>query len=281
MPQQAASSVGEYQLVISSIAVPDQNPADIYWVVTPSLNLGNQPYEVALTDGDFTNSIPNISAALGNNTFSYSSDDHDGVVSVTLPDGAYIAAGIQAVLQGVMLSNGDYSGTAPNYVYPINFISNVTFDRVQIQLNPGYNIMIPAAFGVVLGFPAGTYSGGDTVTTFTATNIATFNNRSQRLYVYTDITSGGMNTAASNSNASGIIKSVAGGALDYGQSLKDPVQYSYYPVNKKVVDSIRMRFYDSYGSIANFNGEGTNFELTFRPIMQSVMSVKIVALTEL
>jgi len=129
----------------------------------------------------------NISVALGNNTFTYTTTTSAGTTirSVVLPDGMYNITDINAYLQYVMISNKDYLiSSTGSYVYFAEILVNPT--RYSIQINtfsiptpaqataagwtqpsgnfggaglPATNtnmiITIPSAFNLIVGYAAG------------------------------------------------------------------------------------------------------------------------------
>ena len=137
----------------------------------------------------------NISAALQNNTFTYYW--YIGAVLtpfvVVIPDGIYDIPALNAFLEYTMLKNLTYMTTSTgSIVYFLQFELNVSRYGVQIcsfrvpnaATNPNayvatslgfptnfYNcaVLIPSAFNLIIGFPAGwtspTNVGGTTITT--------------------------------------------------------------------------------------------------------------------
>jgi len=82
----------------------------------------------------------NISAALGNNTLSYTwtwdnaGTDQTDTYDITIPDGLYQVSQINEYLQYEMINNGTYwILNSSQYVYPFEFIVNAT--RYAVQLN--------------------------------------------------------------------------------------------------------------------------------------------------
>jgi hypothetical protein len=81
----------------------------------------------------------NITAAYGNNTFSLKIPTTDGVtnttINVTIPDGFYTVAGINAYIQSVLIANNVgylVNGSAQN-VYYIEIVANSNLGTAQIN----------------------------------------------------------------------------------------------------------------------------------------------------
>lgn len=145
--------------------------------------------EIAVSALSIYYSWRNITAAIGNNTFSYVWYSGVGptatTINITIPDGSYTIAQLNSYLQSVMISNNHYLITASGqYVYFLELVENPT--KYAVQFNsyalltnaqatalgytapagwPGYvtanitpQIIINAnAFRDIIGFNAGTY----------------------------------------------------------------------------------------------------------------------------
>ena len=137
--------------------------------------------EIAVSQVSMYYSWYNISAALGNNTFSYTwvtGTNH----TITLPDGLYEIADVNSFLQSEMIKNNHYLVNASgNFVYYISLEVNATRYAVQINTftvptaagsltDPGnfvfrtgtgnadpFNpvVTIPAGFNKIIGFDEG------------------------------------------------------------------------------------------------------------------------------
>jgi len=89
--------------------------------------------EIAVSQVSMYYSWYNISAALGNNTFSYTWVNGD-VKTITLPDGLYEIADVNSFLQSEMIKNNHYLVNASgNFVYYISLEVNAT--RYAVQIN--------------------------------------------------------------------------------------------------------------------------------------------------
>jgi hypothetical protein len=135
----------------------------------------------------------NISAQLGNNTFSYQYTSASSVSTVTIPDGIYTTAQINAFLQFTFIQNGHYwtANTNTTYYYPIEIVVNPT--RYAIQINTfllptstSWNgivitappagfapssqnsiITLPSSFSTLLGYRAGFASNNNPLNAYT------------------------------------------------------------------------------------------------------------------
>lgn len=155
--------------------------------------------KIALASITMYNSTPNISAALGNNTYSYRWIDAT-VNTVTMPDGFYEISDLNNFLHQTMLNNKHYltevsTGDAvwfltmsvnastykidllaypmdtTNYVAPTNYTvpAGATWTIPAISTNPQF--IIPASnFQYIIGFAPGTYPSASNNTTITTSS---------------------------------------------------------------------------------------------------------------
>lgn len=127
------------------------------FVYTFPISAQFQDEEIAVSAISLYYSWFSITSALGNNTFTYTWYNAAGAVgpfTITVPDGFYTIAQLNAYLQSVMISNSHYLITASGqYVYYLEFVENAS--RYSIQFN---SYAIPtAATAAALGYttPAG------------------------------------------------------------------------------------------------------------------------------
>ena len=113
----------------------------------------DQPARVGVAKIVMYNSIFNITAALGNNTFSYTwySAGAPVTTDVTIPDGSYSVSDLNGFLQFTMFNNGHYlvDGSA-NIVYYLELELNSSQYAVQFNSYP-----IPTALPAGYTNPAG------------------------------------------------------------------------------------------------------------------------------
>jgi hypothetical protein len=150
-----------------------------------------QDHEIALDSVNLFSNWYNITAALGNNVYTYTWIDAT-VVTVTIPDGIYTIEQFQHYLEWVMISNTHYliDGSG-NYVYYIEWLRNATSRKMQLicypvpatttySLPPGATWVLPGTdttpqvtilstnkVDTLTGFPAGTYPASPQATIYT------------------------------------------------------------------------------------------------------------------
>ena len=258
-----------FPLFITSVAYPNQNPANLTVPIVPFVDLADGEWEVALVGGQITNSVPNISAALNNNTFRYSVDNGTTFYTVTLPDGIYNVTGIQNQLQSALITNGTFTVANGTNFYPINFGVNIYLLRATVQLNANAILDLSSGgFAQLCGFLQQPYVGGVNGATFTAPGNANFTNPSAYYMFYLDLIGGG--GIWNQQIPTGIIRIVNGGDLGAAQSLVDPSgQYDYFPITQNKIRSLNIIVYDALGNIADFNGEETSFLFRIRAAQSS------------
>lgn len=250
--------MSKYYILSSYLA--DQNSANLNYTFRPPLELKGK-WEVAVCDGHFISSNPNISAGLQNNTFRYSPDNGLNYFTVTLPDGTYTTADINTELHATMKANGHEISAD---VYGINLTINLYLLRVSVVIDTGYILDLSISdLCFVLGFNQASYTAGTTV----AQSNAKIGDPLRYYLIYTDIIEGG--AQVSNTITNGIIKAVQNNnGVGVGVSLKE-VDYNlldFYPVKSSVLSTVNIRFLDINGRILDFRGESTSVVLLFRPV---------------
>lgn len=257
-----------FHLHINSVRYPNQNSADLEFVFNPPRQLGKR-YEVACVGGKVVNSVPNISAKLGNNTLRYSVDGGNTFKVVTLPDGSYTTTGLETELRSVMKENGDYTVVNGEEIYKIDLKVSLHLLRVQIELDADTQLDLGHSnLYQVLGFSTGTIlDGGASGDTFTAEGTSLFTDRGSLFYIQTDIIDNGMIVGDGGNNLSGILKVKESSGLGFAVNLESPSgEDVYYPLNTKTLTRMKVRVLDAYGVLADFRGETTSFQFRFRPI---------------
>jgi hypothetical protein len=160
-----------------------------------SVNLTNK--YIAVSSVSMYYSWFNITAAFGNNTFTYtwtSGANPPTVYTVIIPDGLYEITEINSYLQFQMVSNGTYWTDNTSNYYPVQLIINPT--RYSIQLN---TFLVPtstqaAAAGLFIG---STVLGAPTFPTQVCNPIVTFPAAFASIVGY----SAGFTSNANNDNA--------------------------------------------------------------------------------
>ncbi len=176
----------------SNDIVPFSNNSEFQYNF-PSGNALFKGAKVALANVGIYYSWYNITAANGNNSFSYVWYNFAGssVHNVTIADGYYSAADLNSYLQNVMVQNGHYLiDNSNNYRYYIEILENSTYYSLQVNEYPiptslpaGWTnpaaITFPAVastpqfivpttnFRNLIGFNAGTYPAVTQSTNYT------------------------------------------------------------------------------------------------------------------
>jgi hypothetical protein len=181
-----------YPIILnSSNAVAGTNNS-IYRYNFPQGSVKFNKSKVAVASISMYYSWYNILASLGNNTFTYTwyGFGTSVIETITIPDGFYDIAALNAYLQSQMIANGHYLIDASgDYVYYLEFATNSTYYSIQLNSYPiptalptGYSnpavITFPAvattpqitiisnAFRDIIGFNAGTYPAAVQTTTY-------------------------------------------------------------------------------------------------------------------
>lgn len=130
------NSTKSVQISTGSSAVVFTSPNLITYTL-PSTGYIAGKDEVALKSLTIYYSWPNISAALGNNTFSYIWPATGLTYSVVIADGIYQFSDLNNYLQQVMFANGHYLLDAnSNPVYYITLILNTVIYCITMQITP-------------------------------------------------------------------------------------------------------------------------------------------------
>jgi hypothetical protein len=262
---------------LSSSAV--NSPAgDFTTVFTPALDLSDGDYEVALLDGILWNSVPNISAAIGNNTLSYSPDGGSSNFTVTFPDGVWSVNAIASFLADQI----SVQGNDPANLVLVGFPSpNLT----QFQITSPYTVTLPfqplnnkfGSIAFILGFDRSQQGGPLTVTT-TGNNTANVSNGfSAFLINFPGLVDG--STILTNGTTS---SAIFAGTWTVPANARNPLVV-FYPafvkVTQKYIQSIQCRVTNQDGIIPmdfnqgpvefgnpDFSNSSSQFSLVFRKI---------------
>lgn len=143
-------------------------------------NTPDKKWMVALSRLSVYNSFQNISAALGNNTFSYTNTLATARL-VTIPDGTYTVADLNDYIHQVITNNGDGPVSG---VYGLNFYANTTQYRVSIEIFQSFSVLFGSALAATLGIVPGVYAAS-----FTGTLVPDLNNGVNNLQVKTNVVS--------------------------------------------------------------------------------------------
>lgn len=109
-------------------------------------------HEIALVNASVFYSWNNITSAYANNKFSYVWPVGNQTVNITIPDGFYTTAQINAYLQSIMVSNGHYLISGSNYVYYLELIENPSLYAIQLNSYPIPSVL-PAGYSAPANWP--------------------------------------------------------------------------------------------------------------------------------
>lgn len=119
----------------------------VFEYVFPGGGIGLKAHsKIALASITMYNSTPNISAALGNNTFQYRWIDA-GVYTVTMPDGFYEISDMNNFLHQTMLNNGHYltEKSTNNAVWFLTMSVNTSTYKIDLLAFPMINTFYTSA----------------------------------------------------------------------------------------------------------------------------------------
>jgi len=124
--------------------VPNSNNSELVFSFPAGAITIKESQQIALATLQMYYSTFNITAANGNNRYSYVWVD-DTIVNVVMPDGFYTINDINNFLQFTMISNGHYLETSGgNFVYLFNWLANATYYTIELQVFP-ISVSIAAA----------------------------------------------------------------------------------------------------------------------------------------
>ena len=144
---------------------------------TSGLDLGQLPdgveWMIALKSATISNSNPNISALIGNNTLRVSYDGGNTYITLTLPDGCYTLTDINNKLQSQTSGNPD-----------IVFSVDPPTDLIVCTVAAGIHVDLTEPFGLWLGFNSYLVANPNTSTAFTGTSLPNVTNGVIGLYIH-------------------------------------------------------------------------------------------------
>jgi hypothetical protein len=142
-------------LILNSTNIVENTNNSVFEYSFPAGNVTfKKGSKAALASVQMYYSTFNLTAANGNNTFTYTWIDAT-VVTVTFPDGFYDVDGINDYLHSVMVTNGHYlvSVSTGDYYYFINFNTNANRYAIQVDFFPiGQDLYAtPSAYTIPTG----------------------------------------------------------------------------------------------------------------------------------
>lgn len=223
--------------------------------------------KIALSNISLFNSFFNIEAAFGNNTFSYVWYNAGGAVTpvvVTIPDGRYSIADLNAYFQSIMIQNGHYLiDNIGQFVYYLEIIENPVFYSIQFNsyaiptaLPSGWStpsgwvsfpvtattpqIVVAGGFAEFLGFTAGTYPSPVQSTNYSKISDTTpRTNRLENVILRCNLVN---NQISSNPD---VLYSFNRGNAAFGALItSSPAEYNYVDVTAGYFDRIRVSLFD-------------------------------------
>ena len=173
------------------------------------------------------NSSPNIAAAFGNNLFRFTTTvAPTGTYTITIPDGLYSVAGLNAYL----------SGQFANLGLPANLISISGNDATQksvvtiLTVGDSINFTIANSVRTVLGFNPGVITAPSASYSFFSDNAASFN-RINNFIITSNIVSVGIPI---NSQSQGVIASIPISSAPGSQISYSPQNVVWFGANELI-----------------------------------------------
>ncbi len=256
-----------FSITCDSLAVQATNTANFTTSIAPPIEVSDPSrklpslYECALYQGTIWYSWPNIASEYNNNVFTY--NPGSGNVHITIPDGLYDLDDLNAYIQKIMKSNGDYDSA--NNVYYITIEGNDNTITCDITLDNGYSVdFTSGSLREILGFNSEVLSGDGL---HTSENIVDITRGVDSIQIHCSI----------------ITANSAGGAYRYGGStdvlyqfipnvrpgsliVLEPTNQLFYPIRFGQIDSVEIKITDQIGRPIDLRGENTNIVLQFRKI---------------
>lgn len=252
-------------LLNSSHVVPGTNNARFRADLPPSVG-AFKDQEVSLHSVSIYYSWSNLTAAQGNNTFSYIWPTSTGTttVSLTIPDGSYSIEDLNSWMQSQMIANGHYLlDSTGNYVYYIELTTNSVYYAVQLNcfklptsLPTGYTnpasmtypattltpqVVIPSTnIRNILGLSAGTYPSVQQITDYsTYSTTAPQVSPTQSIVMTTNLISSGL------TNPSNVLYSFTPAGVAFGSIIESkPSSPLWLDVTNGFYQSVEVQLYN-------------------------------------
>jgi len=249
-------------LTVRSANTPTQNPANLNVNLNPGYNFTSD-FEVAIVGGSLIDSVPNVSAALGNNTFKYSSDNGATWKDVLIPGGKFDNKFLNDFLMTVMEGNGDAPPLEED-PFGIEFTVSEALGRSKLIIQPNFKLDLTGSLLYdLLGWEAQIYGVG----VHYAPNPAKISDTSEMYFIQTNLITDGEQIPFGMKNLENIIFSTIPEGINEAWNIVRPnEQIIFYPVSGRFINDFYIRVLDYRGEVADFRGEKTSFRLLFRPI---------------
>lgn len=228
-------------------------------------------WHLALVNLQVFNVVPNISAALGNNTISISRDGGTVFQTLTLADGRYTFTQLQAEIELFLLGLGWFSGTSAAPVYDIQLSVDLATSTFFFKINnppldPGateYVVRVDAGLNINLGFNAGQQIAGS-AGIVKSPNTPNFDRGTDNQFLQLnliDSASAYVGNAPSQTLFNYSPDRGTGRLLTYKPNVRD-----YVRLNTQRIDSIDVRFTGETGRVLDFLGNQTIFTIEVKPL---------------
>jgi hypothetical protein len=257
-----SSKTRAFPLTIRSSNYPTQNPANLEIYLNPGYQFQTD-YEVAIVGGSLIDSVPNVSSALGNNTFKYSSDNGATWKDVTIPAGKFDNQFLNDFMMSVLEANND-APTQDDDPYGIEFTVSEALGRSKLIIQPNFKLDLSTSLLYdLLGWDATIYGDG----VHYAPHPAKISDTSEIYFIQTNLIAEGEQIPFGTRNLENVILSTFPEQMNAAWNLIKPNdQIVYYPVSSRFINNFYIRVLDYRGEIADFRGEKSVFRFLFRPI---------------
>jgi hypothetical protein len=131
------------------------------FTVRPSPPIALDPtrvYCAVLISSQIPNIVPNISAALGNNSFTY--NNGTGPFALTIPDGLYDLPGLQYMINLLIYKRGEITDPEADPAFIFTAIQSTQQVAIMITMAGWTFEITPDGIGTIIGFPDGLYGPG-------------------------------------------------------------------------------------------------------------------------
>lgn len=207
---------------------------------------------VRLSNLSMAYSWNNIDARYGNNKVKYTADSGANFITITIPDGNYSYSQINDAIQKELVEHGYEKKSIQ-----ITFVSETL--KVLVDLEAGFGVEFVDSFSQLLGFEPNV----PVFVSSTGTLKPDITRSVDTVQLHTDLIS------------SSIVDGVSGDVLyqfgtdDLQQSYpftkrRFDIDDSYFPINKKRLESIRFRITDGLERPIHLNGESVRVNLILR-----------------
>ena len=222
----------------------DQNVPHDFTINFPTpMYLDSEKYQAALKNISMSYSWYNIDAAYDNNKIRWRKKTEQAWKTLTFPNGMYDYANINHFIQ-------KHVGRVDPKVEKSDFIFNMYFDmtvyRVVILIHDDYELdLSQGSFSDLIGYGKVTLSG-DSV----GRKLPDITRGVDWVFIHCDLIA-----RESNNVPKDVIYNFSTAMLRVSYPFeKEPLILNWHPVNKKIIDSVRIRVTDRIGGALDLNG---------------------------